>query len=149
MVWSFILSRTLVPTMAKYLLHPHEHHGHAEAPTSRNLLVRFQRGFERGFERLRRLYTFSRSRRSQAGFRRWLHRLRRAVVPARAISAATFPFGRCRPILMHVVPKSAPVSKTSRQFAQIQKAIRTVIPPDEIETMTDTRRADKRHQHDL
>src|SRR4029077_9346552 len=57
MVWSFILSRTLVPTMAKYLLRPHEHHGHAEAPTSRNPLVRFQRGFERGFERLRAGYS--------------------------------------------------------------------------------------------
>jgi multidrug efflux pump subunit AcrB len=26
MIWSFILSRTLVPTMAKYLLQPHVHH---------------------------------------------------------------------------------------------------------------------------
>src|SRR6201997_5649432 len=53
MMWSFILSRTLVPTMAKYLLHPHEHHGHGGAPPSRNPLVRFQRAFEASFERLR------------------------------------------------------------------------------------------------
>ncbi len=45
MIWSFILSRTLVPTMAKYLLKPHVHHAEGE-PRSRNPLVRFQRGFE-------------------------------------------------------------------------------------------------------
>src|ERR1700743_2380447 len=51
MVWSFILSRTLVPTMAKYLLHPHVHHEEGHAPPTRNPLVKFQRGFEAGFER--------------------------------------------------------------------------------------------------
>ena len=29
MIWSFLLSRTLVPTMAKYLLQPHVHHAKA------------------------------------------------------------------------------------------------------------------------
>src|SRR5207302_330924 len=41
MVSSFILSRTLVPTMARYLLRPHASHAARE---SRNPLVRFQRG---------------------------------------------------------------------------------------------------------
>ena len=54
MVWSFILSRTLVPTMAKYLLRPRVHHANGEGPPlSRNPLVRFQRGFEAAFERVR------------------------------------------------------------------------------------------------
>src|SRR3979411_3155185 len=54
MVWSFILSRTLVPTTAKYLLQPHVHHAQSdEPPLSRNRLVRFQRGFEAAFERVR------------------------------------------------------------------------------------------------
>ena len=60
MVWSFILSRTLVPTMAKYLLRKHERtpimHGSTAAPRSRNPLVRIQRGFEAGFERVRAGY---------------------------------------------------------------------------------------------
>src|ERR1700753_391330 len=55
MVWSFILSRTLVPTMAKYLLHAHEHH-HDGLPPTRNPLVKLQRGFEAGFERFRAAY---------------------------------------------------------------------------------------------
>ncbi len=50
MLASYGLSRTLVPTLAKYLL-KHQHHG----PT-RNPLVLFQRSFERGFDRLRERY---------------------------------------------------------------------------------------------
>ena len=57
MICSFILSRTLVPTMAKYLLQPHVHHAEGEGPPpSRNPLVRFQRAFEARFERFRAGY---------------------------------------------------------------------------------------------
>jgi multidrug efflux pump subunit AcrB len=52
MLASYVLSRTLVPTLAMYLLKAKEQH----AGTSRNPLVRFQRAFERGFERLRNTY---------------------------------------------------------------------------------------------
>ena len=53
--WSFLLSRTLVPTMAKYLLHPHAPHDEQEQPP-RNSLVRFQRRFEVRFEHGRARY---------------------------------------------------------------------------------------------
>src|SRR5712672_1968815 len=56
MLWSFILSRTLVPTMANYLLHKHDAHADVHGgspPASRNPLVRFQRGFEAVFEHFR------------------------------------------------------------------------------------------------
>ena len=52
MLASYILSRTLVPTLAMYLLKAKEH----GAERSLNPLVRFQRAFERGFERLRNAY---------------------------------------------------------------------------------------------
>jgi multidrug efflux pump subunit AcrB len=56
MLASYLLSRTLVPTMAKYLLRGHEQEaGHVPA-VSRNPLVRLQIGFEHGFERLRERY---------------------------------------------------------------------------------------------
>src|ERR1700755_525999 len=55
MIWSFILSRTLVPTMAKYLLQPHTH-PEGGLPPTRNPLKLFQRGFEARFERIRRGY---------------------------------------------------------------------------------------------
>ncbi|HEV3500887.1 MAG TPA: efflux RND transporter permease subunit, partial [Bradyrhizobium sp.] len=57
---SYVLSRTLVPTLANYLLrNQHAHHSsddNAPAKASRNPLARFQRGFERQFENLRRGY---------------------------------------------------------------------------------------------
>ncbi len=52
MVASYVLSRTLVPTMANYLLHAHVH-GEPGAARSRNPFTRFQQGFERRFERFR------------------------------------------------------------------------------------------------
>ncbi len=56
MLASYLLSRTLVPTMAKYLLRGHEEEaGHIPAH-SRNPLVRLQYRFEQGFERFREGY---------------------------------------------------------------------------------------------
>ena len=52
MLASYMLSRTLVPTLAMYLLKAHDHH----APLSRNPLARFQRAFERVFEKVRSTY---------------------------------------------------------------------------------------------
>jgi multidrug efflux pump subunit AcrB len=65
MLASYVLSRTLVPTLAMYLLQGKGH----EVKRTRNPLVIFQRAFERGFERVRTQYlavltTFV--------FRRWL-----------------------------------------------------------------------------
>jgi CzcA family heavy metal efflux pump len=54
MLASYLLSRTLVPTMAKYLLRAHAEEG-SNTP-SRNPLVLFQAWFERGFERIRNGY---------------------------------------------------------------------------------------------
>jgi multidrug efflux pump subunit AcrB len=52
MLASYLLSRTLVPTMAMYLLKPLQEN----APPSRNPLVRAQQAFDRGFERFRGIY---------------------------------------------------------------------------------------------
>ncbi len=56
MLASYFLSRTIVPTMAKYLLKGHEHDRVEQARASRNPLVRFQITFEHYFERLRNWY---------------------------------------------------------------------------------------------
>ena len=53
MLASYFLSRTIVPTMAKYLLRNQKV---GEQPESRNPLVRLQKGFEVGFERFRERY---------------------------------------------------------------------------------------------
>ena len=56
MLASYFLSRTIVPTMAKYLLKPHSEEAEKAKHTSRNPFIVFQRVFERGFERLRSVY---------------------------------------------------------------------------------------------
>ena len=55
MLASYLLSRTLVPTMAKYLLRGHEAEAHAAAH-SKNPLVAMQIRFEEAFERFRDRY---------------------------------------------------------------------------------------------
>jgi CzcA family heavy metal efflux pump len=52
MLASYLLSRTLIPTLVMYIMRGHEHR--ADAPKS--ALGRFQRGFERKFEDFRRGY---------------------------------------------------------------------------------------------
>jgi multidrug efflux pump subunit AcrB len=56
MLASYLLSRTVVPTMAKYLLKEHDEAEAAAKHTSRNPFVRFQLGFEAGFEGIRNGY---------------------------------------------------------------------------------------------
>jgi multidrug efflux pump subunit AcrB len=142
MIWSFILSRTLVPTMAKYLLQPHLHHADGEIPPrSRNPLVRFQRAFEARFERIRGGYRdlLAVTMRRRAVF----------VIGFLGVVAASFllvPFlGRnffpsvdAGSILMHVRTQiGTRVEESANQFAEVQKAIRRIIPPAEIETLAD------------
>jgi len=146
MFCSFILSRTLVPTMANYLLRRHAPHTDMHGldgplPRSRNPLVRFQRGFEARFETLRR------------GYRELLtmalkHRLAFitgfmvfvigsfALVPF--LGRDFFPSVDAGQILMHVRTQvGTRVEESANQFADIQKAIRQIIPVEELATLVD------------
>ncbi len=53
MLASYLLSRTVVPTMARYLLKEHDDEEVKKRNTSRNPFVRFQQGFESRFEKFR------------------------------------------------------------------------------------------------
>ena len=124
MVCSFVLSRTLVPTMANYLLRPHaphtDMHGtRATLPPTRNPLVRFQRGFEARFERLREGYRdlLALALRAGARVRRRLPRPSSlasfALVPF--LGSNFFPAVDAGQILMHVrVPVGTRVEETAR-----------------------------------
>ena len=142
MIWSFILSRTLVPTMAKYLLQPHLHHAEGEGPPpSRNPLVRFQRGFEARFERVRGGYhdllSLAMQRRPifVIGFLGFVG-VSFLLVPY--LGRNFFPSVDAGSILMHVRTQvGTRVEETANQLADVQKAIRKIIPPEEIETLAD------------
>jgi len=139
MICSFILSRTLVPTMAKYLLKRHV--GNGDKAPSRNPLVRLQRGFEASFERFRMGY---RDLLEMAINHRKLFVL--VFMAFVLLSAALVPFlGRNffpavdgGQILMHArVPVGTRVEETATRFAVIEQSIKQVIPAGEIETLVD------------
>jgi CzcA family heavy metal efflux pump len=142
MVCSFILSRTLVPTMAKYLLRPHVAHGDAAtSPPSGNPFVRFQIRFEAGFSRLRDGY---RDLLERAMGRRKAFLLGFLAVVALSfgllpfIGSNFFPSVDSGQVLMHArVPVGTRVEETAARFARIEAAIRRVIPAEEITTMVD------------
>ncbi len=141
MIWSFILSRTLVPTMAKYLLHPHVHHAEGEQPASRNPLVRFQRGFEAGFERFRAGYSdllalaLAHRPTFVIGFLGFIG-LTFLLVPY--LGQNFFPSVDAGQILMHVRTQvGTRVEESANQFADVQKVVRKIIPSDQIDTITD------------
>jgi CzcA family heavy metal efflux pump len=139
MIWSFILSRTLVPTMAKYLLQPHVHHEGGPPPT-RNPLVAFQRAFERRFERLRRGYHDLLE--MALGHRKvfvscFLGFVAVSFLLAPFLGRNFFPAVDAGNILMHVRTQvGTRVEETANQLADVQKAVRKLIP-GEIETLTD------------
>jgi multidrug efflux pump subunit AcrB len=141
MMWSFILSRTLVPTMAKYLLKPHAPHSEEGASASRNPLLRFQRGFEARFERVRGVYrellslTMTGRPLFLVGF---LGFVAASFLLVPYLGRNFFPSVDAGSILMHVRTQvGTRVEESANQFAEVQKAIRRIIPPDEIETLAD------------
>ena len=142
MIWSFILSRTLVPTMANYLLKPHTHHAEGEGPPpSRNPLVRFQRAFEARFERIRSGYrgllemTLAHRPTFVIGFLGFVA-VSFLLVPY--LGRNFFPAVDAGNILMHVRTQvGTRVEETANQLADVQKAIRKIIPPEEIDTVAD------------
>jgi multidrug efflux pump subunit AcrB len=57
MLASYVLSRTLIPTLAKYWLKPHDPHAHTREPSGVfAFFMRFQRGFEHRFTHVRQRY---------------------------------------------------------------------------------------------
>jgi multidrug efflux pump subunit AcrB len=142
MLTSYFLSRTLVPTMMRYLMTQeiahHEHDAHAPP---RSLAGRFLAAFERRFAQLRQFY---------GGFLAWALSHKLAAVGAFlvfvAASMALLPFiGRdffpnvdAGLIKLHARgPAGTRIEESERRFASAEDAIRKVIPPAEIDTMLD------------
>jgi multidrug efflux pump subunit AcrB len=143
MVFSFILSRTLVPTMAMYLLQPHQPHGAHSAPPRGigGVFVRFQHGFEARFERFRNGYigllrlALTARRRFVIGF---MGAIIASFVLVPFLGSNFFPSVDSGQILMHVrVPMGSRIEDTAARFDRISQAIREVLPAGEVATITD------------
>ncbi|WP_454883769.1 efflux RND transporter permease subunit [Sphingomonas oryzagri] len=142
MIGSFILSRTLVPTMAMYLLKPHDAaHEHSRAQKSRNPLVNFQRGFEARFEKVRHGYggllqkALGARKPFAIGFL-VIVALSFLLVPF--LGRNFFPTVDAGQITLHVrAPVGSRIEDTAAEFDRIQRKIRQIVPPDELVTVVD------------
>ena len=144
MLASYLLSRTLVPTLAKYWLQLHE--GHAGAP--RHAAQRLQRRFEEWFMRTRERYRGLLERVLAAGPRFALPFL--GAMAATALLA--FPLGGFLPglgqdffpsvdagqIKLHLrAPTGIRIERTAALCDSVEATIRSVIPAREISTIVD------------
>jgi multidrug efflux pump subunit AcrB len=165
MASSFVLSRTLVPTLALFLLKPHhveggegghpedaylnhhegDQHQHQHQQPQRHVFVRlmlaFQAGFESGFSRVRDTYlgvltiAMAHRKRFVTGFLAFVL-VSFALVPA--LGRDFFPTVDADSLSLHVrAPMGTRVEETASEFDHIEQAIREVIPPGQLETIID------------
>ncbi|HTF69744.1 MAG TPA: efflux RND transporter permease subunit, partial [Edaphobacter sp.] len=136
MLASYVLSRTLVPTLAMYLLREHGH-----ALPGKGFFSRFQRAFERGFERIR------------GGYHGILERVvtaRRVFVPSFLLICLAafilvpflgedfFPDTDSGQFILHVRGATGlRIEETARLFDLVEGEIRNQIPSSEIDNILD------------
>ena len=147
---SLALSFTMVPVLFQYLMRNSVHefagedssgHGARESAASKNVLVRFQAGFERAFERFREGYRDTVS---------WALSQARLTVMAFIgliiVSAVLFPFlGRdffpqvdAGQMRLHVrAPAGTRLERTQQYFSEVETQIRKLVGNDQIDVMLD------------
>ena len=136
MLASYLLSRTLVPTLVMYMLRLHEDKGNPS-----NVFSRFQKAFERRFERLRAVYR-------DLLTRFVLHR--KIFIPAfLAVCACTFllvpwlgrdffPQTDSGQFILHIRSKTGMrIEETVRLSDLVEDFLRQQIPAKEIDNMLD------------
>ncbi len=142
MLASYGLSRTVVTTMAHYLLTGHEHEEEGENHGHRNLLERFHYGFIKRFERVQEWYV--------EGLEWALDHLKLLIfflvgmitlsvlLCFFAIGRDFFPLVDAGQFRLHVrAPQGTRLEETGRIFAEVEQEIRTLIPASDIDLMTD------------
>ena len=144
LIGSFILSRTLVPTMARYLLSAHtDHGGHDEvtARPSRNPFKRFQMGFEKRFALVRDRYrsllalALKHPKWVIVGFIAFVI-LSFGLEPF--LGENFFPSVDSGQILMHVrAQPGTRIEETARLFDLVEQTVRQTIPPAELDNIVD------------
>jgi len=143
MLTSYLLSRTLVPTMVRMLLAGEaEEHAKGHDAKPRGLAGRLFAAFDRAFDRLRTFYgkwlglALARPVWFSFGFLGYVI-VSLGLYPI--LGRDFFPQVDAGLIKLHV--RGAPgtrLEESERHFAKIQDTIRTVIPAGEIQTMLDT-----------
>ena len=149
LVGSFLLSRTLVPTMAHYLMRGHHAgSGHASPGASappprrwRNPLKSFQRWFDDRFARVRAHYRALLS--LALGFpKTFIAGFLACIVVSFGLwpflGQNFFPAVDSGQILMHVrAQPGTRIEETARLFDLVEQTIRQTIPPDQLDNIVD------------
>ena len=137
MLASYVLSRTLVPTLAMYLLRAKE----PNSGPSRNSLVRFQLAFERGFEHLRILYQGllgSLVRRRKVFIPSFLGACLAAFLLVPWLGQNFFPASDNGQFILHLRAKSGTrIEETARLCDLVESSIRRQVPPQEMDNILD------------
>ncbi|MEZ2345483.1 efflux RND transporter permease subunit [Terriglobus sp. RCC_193] len=136
MLASYVLSRTLVPTLAMYLLKDHVHGEHENG-----FFARFQRGFNTRFDKVRDAYD---------GMLRRLIAARKAFVPVFLgiclccmllipfLGQDFFPDTDSGQFTLHVrAPTGTRIEEVANLFDQVESQIRKTIPSDEMSGVLD------------
>ncbi|MBV9873440.1 MAG: efflux RND transporter permease subunit [Verrucomicrobia bacterium] len=136
MLASYVLSRTLVPTLAMYLL---KTHGHGSQSSS--IFAKIQRSFEAGFERVRNAYS---------GLLTALLRNRKLFLPGFLglclagflllpwLGQNFFPDTDSGQFILHVRGRTGlRIEETARLFDQVENYIRQTIPSAEMDNILD------------
>ncbi len=137
MLASYILSRTLVPTLAMFLLRAHK----GRTTVSSGIFARFHHGFERIFEKVRSAY---------ASLLGWLVSVRVVFIPAFLavcmlafalvpfLGQDFFPDTDSGQFILHVRAKTGTrIEDTARVADEVEHTIRGTIPSTEIDNILD------------
>jgi CzcA family heavy metal efflux pump len=138
MLASYLLSRTVVPTLVMYFL---RHHVHETGTEAKGWFGRFHARFETGFERLRNAY--------RSWLNACLHHRRLFAICFLAFCAASclltpflgqdfFPKVDAGQMRLHVRAKTGTrVEETAALCDHVEELIRRTIPPKEMESIVD------------
>lgn len=141
MIASYFWSRTLVPTLAMYLLKRHEHGSHARPSGIKAPFVRIQHGFERGFEKFKAQY-----RRALSGALHhrgffaaaFLMVCLGSLVLVPFLGQDFFPDVDAGQIRMHMRVKTGTrIEETARIADEVEKKVREIIPASQVDSVLD------------
>jgi multidrug efflux pump subunit AcrB len=140
MLASYFFSRTLIPTLAMYLLRSAAQHS-ADAGKPPGPFMRFQQGFERGFERFRTFYRgrlewgLARPRALTLGF---LGVCLGTAILVPFLGQDFFPTSDTGEIRLHLRAKTGTrIEEAARITDNVETRIRSVIPKDELGSILD------------
>jgi CzcA family heavy metal efflux pump len=136
MLTSYLLSRTLVPTMARYLL-PEEH----QEITGRGLWMRGLHKFETGFDRLRERYRGALAKFiARRGFSLTCLAIFILVTAGLLLIVGEdfFPAVDAGMMRLHVrMPTGTRIEHSELMVDNVERTIRTLIPPNELDSISD------------